>query len=169
MIHNHRFDVTELKRKSSKIRDWIRSHAVSRGLLFFIMGILSTIWFLVRVIPKPSRATYPCMRVAAPFMSGLVIYLLAVGGLTVASRKSKRKIVNVRYSASILLTFAVVITLAITPSDNKSASVMNIPVKTGPDDGPNQPFGTAMGIKPGRVIWDWDTAATNRNCMTYYF
>jgi hypothetical protein len=46
---------------------------------------------------------------------------------------------------------------------------VNIPVKTGPDDGPNQPFGTARGVNPGRVIWNWDTAATNRNCMTYYF
>jgi hypothetical protein len=36
------------------------------GLVFFVsftvMGIASLIWFLVRVIPKPSRATYPCMN-----------------------------------------------------------------------------------------------------------
>jgi hypothetical protein len=26
-----------------------------------------------------------------------------------------------------------------------------------------------MGVKPGRVIWAWDTTATNRNCKSYYF
>jgi len=34
--------------------------------LFPIAGLLSLIWFLIRVLPKPSRATYPCQRVAAP-------------------------------------------------------------------------------------------------------
>jgi hypothetical protein len=29
---------------------------------FAVIGIASLIWFLARVIPKPSRATYPCMN-----------------------------------------------------------------------------------------------------------
>ena len=32
-----------------------------------IIGISATYGFLVRVIPKPSRARYPCMQAAAPF------------------------------------------------------------------------------------------------------
>jgi len=27
-----------------------------------VVGLFSLIWFLIRVIPKPSRATYPCQR-----------------------------------------------------------------------------------------------------------
>ncbi len=34
--------------------------------VFPIGGLLALIWFLIRVIPKPSRATYPCQRVAFP-------------------------------------------------------------------------------------------------------
>ncbi len=40
---------------------------------------------------------------------------------------------------------------------------------------PNQPFGTAMGINPGRVVWVWNPKATNENCLNtfeskdYYF
>ena len=49
-------------------------------LIFFILGFLATIWFLIRVVPKPSRAQYPCMRICAPFMSGFVIQLLALIG-----------------------------------------------------------------------------------------
>jgi hypothetical protein len=37
--------------------------------------------------------------------------------------------------------------------------------KTGPDDGPNQPFGQAKGVNPGRVVWVWNPDATNKNCI----
>jgi len=168
MIYRNRFDIFKLKGKLGKIRDWMSSHYIPPRLLFFILGIISTIWFLVRVIPKPGRAAYPCMRIAAPFMSGLIVYLLGVGGLTFVSRISKRNI-SVRYLSAFLLIFGVMITLAITPSDKSMSYSQKISVKTGPDDGPNQPFGTAMGVKPGRVIWAWDTAATNRSCTGYYF
>ena len=41
-------------------------------------GLVSLIWFLVRVIPKPSRASYPCQRAAAPLASGFVIWLVGL-------------------------------------------------------------------------------------------
>jgi hypothetical protein len=169
MVDKNKFHVQQLKGRTGKLRDWLNSHHIPSGLIFFIPGILSTIWFLVRVIPKPSRATYPCMRVAAPFMSGFILYLLAVAGLTAVSRKSERQIINVRYLSSIMLMFVVLAAIAINPSGNSFYNNKNIPVKNGPDDGPNQPFGTAQGINSGRVIWAWDTLATNRDCRDYYF
>ena len=36
---------------------------------------------------------------------------------------------------------------------------------SGPEDGPNRPFGTPMGIFPGRVVWAWNPEATNENCL----
>lgn len=41
--------------------------------------------------------------------------------------------------------------------------------KTGPDDGPNQPVGNALGIKPGRVVWAWDQNAVKDVSNDYYF
>lgn len=158
-----------LKGRLGEIRDWMKNHHIPPRLLFFFLGIISTLWFLVRVIPKPSRATYPCMRVAAPFMSGLIVYLLSVGGLTLVSRKIKGKIINVRYSSTLLLISAVIVTMAITPSANNTTFLQNNPAKMGPDDGPNQPVGKAMGIYPGRVTWAWDTTATNRNSTSNFF
>jgi len=38
-----------------------------------VMGLGSLAWFLVRVIPKPSRAAYPCQRAAAPLASGFIL------------------------------------------------------------------------------------------------
>ena len=160
--HNY---LLNLKGKPAKMRDWMKSHHIPPRLIFIITGILSTLWFLFRVIPKPSRAAYPCMRVAAPFMSGFVLYILSVGALTFASRKAKLKILNVRYFATFLLFFAMIVLMAITPSQNTSSPFQDKLSKTGPDDGPNQPIGKGVGIYPGRVIWAWDPKATNPNCI----
>lgn len=169
MINNkNKFDIFQLKGKLGKIRDWMNSHHLPPRLLFFVLGLVSTVWFLIRVIPKPTRANYPCMRVAAPFMSGLIIYLLAVAGITVASRRTRRKILNVRYASAFLLVFGVIVALAISPSTNTNTP-QNIAMKTGPDDGPNQPMGKGLGINPGRVIWAWDPMATNENCTDFHF
>ncbi len=168
MSPKHKFDINRLKGRLAALRDRLMNHNVPPKLLFVIMGIISTVWFLVRVIPKPARAAYPCMRVAAPFMSGLVVYLLTVAGLTVIAGKMRRRL-HVRWISTVLLIFGVLITAAVTPSSTVLKPVADIKFKTGPDDGPNQPFGTAVGAIPGRVVWAWDTLAVNRNCTTYHF
>ncbi len=45
---------------------------------FSALGFLSLLWFLVRVIPKPSRAAYPCQRAAFPLASSFVVWVAAV-------------------------------------------------------------------------------------------
>jgi hypothetical protein len=97
MINHKKSDLNNLKGSPGKIRDWMRSHHIPPRLLFIIMGIVSTMWFLIRVIPKPSRAGYPCMRVAAPVMSGFILYLLSVWGIVALSAKIKSKLFNIRY------------------------------------------------------------------------
>jgi hypothetical protein len=157
------FNIFKLKGRIGRIRDWMINNHIPLRVLIIALGLISTIWFLIRVIPKPSRASYPCMRVAAPFMSGLIVYLLAVGGFTFMSRKLKRRIISVRYFSTFLLALGVVVVMAVIPS-NRSLSYQEIPSKLGPDDGPNQPFGKATGVYPGRVVWAWDPDATNENC-----
>jgi hypothetical protein len=156
-----KFDISRLKGKLGQMRDWLTSHSMPPKLIFFVMGIVSTIWFLIRVIPKPSRATYPCMRVAAPFMSGFVTYLLSVAGLTVISRRSSRKIINVRFGATMMLLAGVIVAVAVVPVNNIGSLFQTTETRTGPEDGPNQPFGEAKGINPGRVVWIWNPDATN--------
>ena len=43
----------------------LRFDNIYAKLAFPIVGILAIIWFLVRVIPKPSRVAYPCQQAAA--------------------------------------------------------------------------------------------------------
>ena len=58
-------------------------------LLFPVVGLLSLIWFLIRVIPKPSRAMYPCQRVAFPLAFGFVAWLVGLVGSVVAFERAK--------------------------------------------------------------------------------
>ncbi len=135
---------------------------------FLILGITSTVWFLIRVIPKPSRAAYPCMRAAAPVMSGFVVYLLSLGGITLALRKARLNILRARYISGSLFILVALAGLVISISHDTSFSFAIGPEKTGPDDGPNQPMGKGMGVNPGRVIWVWDPKATNANCINAF-
>ena len=158
-----KFDIQKLRGKLARLRDWMTGKNLPPKMIFIVMGVVATVWFLIRVIPKPVRATYPCMRVAAPFMSGLVTYFLAVGGLTALSRKFKRKVINVRFAATVLLLTAVVFSMAIIPSGTTDPVFQVEETKVGPEDGPNQPIGEAKGIYPGRVVWVWNPDATNED------
>ena len=116
MNKNNKFDIHKLKGKLRKIRDWMKENHFPPALLFFLMGLISSIWFLIRVIPKPSRAGYPCMQVAAPFISGFVVYLLSLGTTYLAFRKVKQNILRSRYLAagSFLLAALVASVISIT-------------------------------------------------------
>ena len=77
--------------KSGRVRKIIFPKGYYR-LLFPIIGLAALIWILIRVIPKPSRVNYPCIKAATPFASGFVIYLTALMGSALAFVKTKKRI-----------------------------------------------------------------------------
>jgi hypothetical protein len=137
-------------------------------LSFIFMGIASTIWFLLRVIPKPQRAGYPCMRTAAPFMSGFVLYLISLGGSMLLFKKVITNVKKAKYWSAAIALFVSLILLAIfnlTDVRTMYANVFGIQFSRGVlPDAPNSPMGTAWGIFPGRVVWAWDPEATRDAC-----
>ena len=66
----------------------------SGKLLLPLLGILSIIWIFVRLLPKPSRAGYPCMRVAVPIASGFVLYVSGLLLSIVAFKKARDRFRN---------------------------------------------------------------------------
>ncbi|MFP4060149.1 MAG: DUF362 domain-containing protein [Bacteroidota bacterium] len=135
-------------------------------ITFVVTGILATAWFLVRVIPKPSRAGYPCMQAAAPVMSGFVLYVISISTATFSINRVLQKFNKSRVFASLgllviasgLIGLSFVLNSSITTADDYDGDKFN------PPDGANNPMGTPRGIYPGRVIWAWDKDATNENC-----
>lgn len=130
------------------------------GWLFWllpIVGLASLIWFLIRVVPKPSRATYPCQRMAMPLASGFVAWLIGLAGSVVAFRKAKGFLWQSRVHMAIACLIAMVafgaVALLNMPEENAIAA----------EQPGLAPIGQAKGIHPGRVVWVHDPEATNWN------
>jgi len=132
-----------------------------------IFGFLSLIWFLFRVIPKPSRATYPCMRVAFPMASAFVVWLVGLGISAFLVGKFRKGIRESRFILASICGIAAAVTGWISFSVNVSstASTGIVPVlhaQAAPDPA-NDPMGEPKGANPGRVVWVHDPEATNWN------
>ena len=54
-----------------------------------LLGLAALAWFLIRVIPKPSRALYPCQRAAFPLATSLIIWLMGTGISWLSLRKAR--------------------------------------------------------------------------------
>jgi hypothetical protein len=132
--------------------------------LFYLAGIGSTVWFLIRVIPKPSRAAYPCMRAAAPIMSGFVVYLIGLWGSAFAVGKARKSFAMRRFYSGLMFLLILAIFLVFTTTGDVKPSLASSAVVAEPPDGPNNPMGIAQGIYPGRVTWAHDRAATDSLC-----
>ncbi len=130
---------------------------------FILVGLISTAWFLIRVIPKPSRAAYPCMKAAAPFMSSFVIYLMSLSGSVWLFRRARRFLYQSRYiAAGLAFVGGLVVYLASTSVNSLDAHAADY---AAPGDFiSNLPYGEGLGIFPGRVVWAWDPDATDENC-----
>ena len=121
-----------------------------------LTGLLALVWFLIRVIPKPSRATYPCQRAAFPLASGFVMYVLGLAGTAIAFRKAKGHLRRFRYGLAIVCLMVGLTAAWLTISVNSDVATAAFV----PTDPPNSPMGAAKGIFPGRVAWTHDPSAT---------
>ena len=115
------------------------------------MGLLSLLWFLVRVIPKPSRAAYPCQRLAFPIASSFVLWIAALLGSTFAWRKARQR--NLRFWKACIWGAAAVAGCALVV-----ASLPTVRALAG--NPPHGIYGVAKGIFPGRVAWVYGPEAT---------
>lgn len=125
-------------------------------LVFFFLGVGSTIWFLIRVIPKPSRASYPCMKASAPFMSAFVLYLIGLATTIYVFREKKGRLL---LKSALALVFVVSLLISFSPSANQTQmSLVEASYFV-----PNTPLGIARGTFPGRVVWVHNPKVTNAN------
>jgi len=125
--------------------------------IFPIGGLLALLWFLLRVIPKPSRATYPCQRAALPLASGFVVWLTGAIGSITAFRKAKRCLAQGRLLLCVILICISVGAVWLAQSVTTEKELL------ADEPTANAPIGIAKGIYPGRVVWvhnpdatDWD-------------
>jgi autotransporter-associated beta strand protein len=138
--------------------------------LFPIIGLASLIWYLVRVIPKPSRANYPCQRVAMPVAIWCLSYFLSLFGAVSAYRQARKLIRQNRYVVAAICLVVAATCAAVVMRQNEMAVLASESTGTFvPVDGPDQPIGVARGLYPGRVAWSYDTNACNWDGVSSYW
>lgn len=125
-----------------------------------VIGFFAFLWFMIRVIPKPSRFRYPCQRAAFPLAVGFISWFTAVFGFTFSLKKSLEYFRKARYK--VLATFLLLslisggIFLAVNSEESATAR----------QEGP---IGRAKGINPGRVVWNYNPEATSWDGESNYW
>ena len=136
---------------------------------FPFIGLISLIWFLVRVIPKPARAAYPCQRVAAPLASSFVLWAVGVFSSIVAFHKAKGLLRRSRLAlAGLCMVLGLAgVWVAVQYVQQEIALAITPPFV--PGDPALSPVGTPQGVQPGRVVWLRDVDATDWDGITGYW
>ncbi|MBN1996431.1 DUF362 domain-containing protein, partial [candidate division KSB1 bacterium] len=134
---------------------------IIKKLFFPVFGFLSLCWFLIRVIPKPSRASYPCMRATAPLASSFVVWVTGLFASVLFFKKARKFLFESRYILFSLACLAILLSFLV-PFLQDAKPVRAIALTT--LDGPNQPMGIGQGIHPGQVVWVHNPDATDETC-----
>jgi len=139
-------------------------------IVLIAIGLGALIWFLIRVIPKPSRATYPCQRAAFPLATAFVIWLTGLvssyfGIKYIGNIFRKYRWVGVVSSVLIIVVLSFWVTII--PSGIYDSYAAKIDTTYRPAVGfdwkpgvSNEPIGVAQGIFPGRVVMSRNPEAT---------
>ncbi len=141
-----------------------KKHRITSKWYFWLMpitGFFALMWFLVRVIPKPSRATYPCQRVAFPIASSFVIWLFGLAGTAAAAKRAQFLLKSGRVLGAVFFLGVAFMAISIPVSHNCPLSFGGDGSWYVPADAPLTPIGTGRGIFPGRVVWNYDPDATS--------
>jgi hypothetical protein len=125
---------------------------------FALAGFGALIWFLIRVIPKPSRASYPCQRAAFPLATGFVLWVAGTASGSFAAFRKNRLLDRYRW---LIVLASVVVSFSFWMSRTKASSAADVASHYNyvPQQR-NVPIGIARGIFPGRVVWAHDPRAT---------
>ncbi len=141
-----------------------------QGILFHLAGIAAIIWFLVRVLPRPDRIRYPCQQMSVSVAIGYIafwslLWSAIFHGLGLWIRRVKYKTAAI--APVILVAFVLIFSITSNVyAVNKTTDEYPL---TPWEPIPNEPIGTPRGVNPGRVVWVWDSDATEENLNGYWW
>ena len=119
---------------------------------FIIIGLVSLIWLLIRVLPKPSRITYPCMKVAMPLAFSFLAWLASMGATVLLFRKAIANFKEHKYKYALLFLATAIVagtgTLIYESLPSTAAEVHSHAGIFADPLGPNAPIGTSKGNFP---------------------
>jgi hypothetical protein len=148
----------------SRIWETMRSW---KGIWFHVAGIIAIIWFLIRVVPNPERARYPCQQVAISISFGYIAFWsILFTGLVIWMRTVKTRWAKTVPTLAAGFVVLFTITGAVFASNYFQG---NGTTASAWDPIPKQPMGVGAGLNPGRVVWVWNPNATEKNLSGYWW
>jgi hypothetical protein len=150
----------------NKTRIWERMTGW-KGIWFHIAGVIAILWFVIRVVPKPQRAQYPCQQVAISISLGYIAFWsILFTGLVIWMRKAKTKFTKMAptFIAGFIVLFTISGAVFATNyfQGDQTTAVSWDPI-------PKQPMGVGTGVNPGRVVWVWNPNATEKDLVGYWW
>jgi hypothetical protein len=138
-----------------------------KGIWFHLAGIIAVLWFLIRVVPKPQRAQYPCQQIAMSISLGYIAFWgILFTGLVIWMRNVKTRWAKTVPTLAAGFVVLFTITGAVFATGYFNGNEPTIPTWT---PIPKQPMGNGTGINPGRVVWEWNPSATEKNLTGYWW
>jgi len=138
----------------------------SKGIMFHVIGIISFIWFIIRVLPAPHRSQYPCLQMAMPIAFGYIAFWSVLTfSLITWIKKVQTKIGAI--TSSLLMVFILFFSIAGISFANPSITGSLTYETWNPI--PKQPIGEPQGYNPGRVVWVWDSQSTEQYLNGYWW
>ena len=138
-----------------------------KGIWFHLAGLIAIAWFLLRVVPKPQRAQYPCQQVAMSISLGYIAFLgILFAGVAVWLRNAKTKFAKTLPTVFAGFVVLFTITGAVFATNYFQGEQ---PAAASWDPIPKQPMGVGTGDSPGRVVWVWNPNATEKDLSGYWW
>ncbi|HPR31874.1 MAG TPA: hypothetical protein PLK12_07255, partial [Prolixibacteraceae bacterium] len=136
--------------------------------MWVAIGLASVIWVLIRVIPKPSRADYPCQKVARPIAVGFIAWFLGLAGSTLFIRRARTLFQKQKFVlGAVCFAFGALLCL-VSLNDTREGIASVRTTNFVPTDPANSPVGVAKGIYPGRVVWVYDSELCNNKVTNWW-
>ncbi len=130
-MHKREMDTLVKKMIGSK-----KKFSVQLLFIFNIaIGLIALFWFLVRVVPKPSRASYPCQRAAFPLASAVIVWIFGFFSSVFFFRKGRKWFNSGKYKSGFVLIMLSLILygiLTLNGIDNLALANKLAEIKTSP-------------------------------------
>jgi len=154
---------THCHKKENKI---LKNAWKLKGLWFHLVGIGCILWFIIRVVPAPHRAKYPCQQVSITVALGYIAFWgILFAGLKIWLRHAKWNTSKVLPSIAVICIILLMISGAVFAVNYYNP---DNPISAW-DPIPKEPIGTPKGVNPGRVVWTWNPDATEKELTGFWW
>ena len=156
-----------MKNHHHRYREYLLKKALDhKGIWFHLIGIGCILWFLIRVVPAPHRAKYPCQQISITVALGYIAFWgILFAGLKLWLKQAKWKSSKAIPTLGVLCIIFLMISGAVFAVNYYNP---DNPV-TAWDPVPKEPIGTPTGVNPGRVVWAWNPYATEKELTGFWW